>query len=190
VTYAVFGTAKPWRQYHGLVVNGCGIRKIILRRRQQRDEEAIRSQGLEFERLPSLHTSPSEEQRAKGKEPENRVRMFVKEEPKMDSSSSTEDTSRGPVASPSVSRQNSSSTRHIQFHKPPPSVSNTTKCSLRSGVIEVGLSVDPKHQVIQNGYRHERIEDEFHTSRALTQPKRSVNQPSPEHEDFLFDSSN
>lgn len=77
VAFLVFGTTKSWRQYRDMVVGGCGIRTKILQRRSQRDlENGQKQQSLEFQRLPSLTRQPSEEERARGKELETRVRMF------------------------------------------------------------------------------------------------------------------
>lgn len=77
VVFLVFGTTKSWRQYRDMVVGGCGIRTKILQRRSQRDlENGQKQQSLEFQRLPSLTRQPSEEERARGKELETRVRMF------------------------------------------------------------------------------------------------------------------
>jgi hypothetical protein len=56
-------------------VNGCGIKKRFLEKKMERDEESSRSQGLEFERLPSLANTRSEA--FSPKEVEDRVRMFV-----------------------------------------------------------------------------------------------------------------
>lgn len=75
VAFLVFGTTKSWRQYRDMVVGGCGIRTKILQRRSQRDLENGQK-SLEFQHLPSLTRQPSEEERAQGKEPETRVRMF------------------------------------------------------------------------------------------------------------------
>lgn len=69
------------------MIGGCGIRKKILIKRMRRAEEAARPQGLEFERLPSLKKTPSEEARKKGKEAIDRVRMFARETGPRDDSS-------------------------------------------------------------------------------------------------------
>ncbi|KAK0106940.1 hypothetical protein ONS95_003655 [Cadophora gregata] len=140
VAFLVFGTTKSWRQYRDLVVGGCGLRRKIVHRKQQRDEEASRPQGLEFERLPSLQKSASEEQRKAVQESENRVRMFARElnhntEPAAESSTPPKAHLRSP-----------SNTRVPQFHRPMPP---RTESSLTSGLIEVGISIAPGNQVVQ-----------------------------------------
>jgi len=74
VVFLVFGTTKSLRQYRDLIVGGCGIRRR-LHERQLKSDGRGRSQDFEFERLPSISNSGSQEA-AKSKEVESRVRMF------------------------------------------------------------------------------------------------------------------
>ncbi|CAG8972477.1 hypothetical protein HYALB_00001167 [Hymenoscyphus albidus] len=80
VTFLVFGTTKSWRQYRDLVFSGCGIMTAIKHKRsRQAAENSQKEQSLEFARLPSLPSLTrklSDEERARGKEIESRVRMF------------------------------------------------------------------------------------------------------------------
>jgi hypothetical protein len=149
-----------------LVLGGCGIRKKFIIKKVQRAEEAVRPQGLEFERLPSLQKTQSEEERKKGREAIDRVKMFVKEiGPRDDSSNEGEGSGASGNNEPRV----------VQFHRPRPSVAGisideispvsgrsrqNTVASMSpstmghsrhniSNSIDTGLSFEPDDQVIQ-----------------------------------------
>ena len=157
VAFLVFGTTKSWREYRNLVVGGCGIRQKIIERRARREEEGP---GLEFERLPSLNTTRSEEDRKKGEEAENRVRMF--------SSEINNHLDGSPYA------RSESAGRVLQFHRPspvaargalaPPSTSGT------SGTIEVGPVVDEEDPVV----RYEKARDEYNREHPMQYPRTFV----------------
>ncbi|PVH80644.1 hypothetical protein DL98DRAFT_515304 [Cadophora sp. DSE1049] len=179
VAFLVFGTTKSWRQYRDLVVGGCGLKRKLIRKKQQRDEEASRTQGLEFERLPSLQKSASEEQRKVVKESENRVRMFARE-----LGHNTDSIAESSTPPPSHVRAPSNA-RIPQFHRPMPL---RTDSNMTSGVIEVGIAINPEDQVVQ--YESQ--------SSKKPQPQESISErrfvterlPPPKAQDsFLSDSS-
>jgi len=132
VAFLVFGTAKTWRQYRDLVMGGCGIRKRILLKKAQKNEEAGRDHGLEFERLPSLKVTISAEERRKGKEAESRVRMFsVASEPRpSDTEASDQDVSSG----------SETATRILDFHRPFPITGGSSVS--KSGAIDLRIEID------------------------------------------------
>lgn len=109
VDFLVFGTTKNWRQYRDLVLGGCGIRQRHLVKKAHKAEEATRPRGLEFERLPSLHKSPSKEERANGKEALSRVKMFTQEIGPLDDSS---------IDAIKFGARSDIEPRVIQFHRP------------------------------------------------------------------------
>lgn len=77
MVFLVFGTTKSWRQYWDLVAGGCGLRARLLERRTTPIQSGNNSRDFEFERLPSIQGGPvSDISVAKGKEVEDRVRMF------------------------------------------------------------------------------------------------------------------
>lgn len=180
VAFLVFGTTKNWRQYRDLVVGGCDIRKKVITKKVRRAEEAARSQGLEFERLPSLQMSRSEEERKRGKEALDRVKMFVKEIGPRDDSSNEGEGSGAPGT------RVDTEPRVVQFHHPMPPVTgvsvdqmspissrsrqNTVTATSPSSMdhprhnisnsIDAGSSFEPEDQVIQ--YARPEIQQEGH----------------------------
>lgn len=179
--FFVFGTTKSWRQYRDLVVGGCGLRRKIMRKKQQRAEEAIRTQGLEFERLPSLRKSASEEQRKAVRESENRIRMFARELGR-DAESITE----APAPRPAHFRT-PSNVRAPQFHPPMPPRS-VADSNMTSDLIEVGFAFHPEDQVFQYDSQHMNMS---HPQESISE-RRFVNERSPTpktQESFLLDSS-
>lgn len=147
VAFLVFGTTKSWRQYRDLVAGGCGLRQRLLYKKRQRDEEASRSQGLEFERLPSLNKTASEEQRKVVKESEDRVRMFTQQ-----LACDTDFVAESSRSQPPTHQRAPSNTRIPQFHLPMPvlpRVMSSDTAVMTSGTIEVGKSIDPEAQVAQ-----------------------------------------
>ncbi|KAF8851897.1 hypothetical protein BDZ45DRAFT_129285 [Acephala macrosclerotiorum] len=213
VAFLVFGTTKNWRQYRDLVVGGCGIRKKMLVKKVRRAEESarVRTQGLEFERLPSLQKSPSEEERKKGKEAVDRVRMFVKEIGPRDDSSN-----EGEGSGTSGSRVETEA-RVVQFHRPMPSLTYSNKSTVdpmspispksrsrqntvtaispaylshsrhnTSNTIEAGLSFEPEDQVIQ--YERPESQQQGHSRQTSEEPRRFVMErlpPQHKQKDFL-----
>ncbi len=150
VAFLVFGTTKSWRQYRDLVVGGCGLRKKLLSKKRLRDEEARRAQGIEFERLPSLNKTASEEQRKVLKESEDRIRMFTQQ-----LSGDTDfaaESSRSPIKTHLRALSN---TRVPQFHRPMPSASPGDTAIPISEDILGGMSIDPEDPVVQ----YERMPD-------------------------------
>ncbi|KAG4410962.1 hypothetical protein IFR04_015909 [Cadophora malorum] len=189
VAFLVFGTTKSWRQYRDLVIGGCGLRQKIIRKKQQRDEEASRTQGLEFERLPSLQKSASEEQRKVLRESENRVRMFAREL-NHNTDSIVESSTPPPPPSQPTHLRAPSNTRVPQFHRPMPPRTDST---MTSGVIEVGIAIDPEDQVVQYESRNP-------NNKKAQQPQESISErrfvtlnqrlPLPNAQDsFLSDAS-
>ncbi|CZR59817.1 uncharacterized protein PAC_09711 [Phialocephala subalpina] len=209
VAFLVFGTTKSWRQYRDLVVGGCGIRKKMIIKKVRRAEEStrVRTQGLEFERLPSLQKSPSEEERKKGKEAIDRVRMFVKETgPRDDSSNEGEG-----------SGNSGTEARVVQFHRPMPSLTYSNKSTVdpmspispqsrsrqntvteispaylghsrpnTSNTIEVGLSFGLEDQVIQ--YERTESQQQGHSRQTPGEPRRFVMErlPTTQHKQKDF----
>ncbi|KAG4434667.1 hypothetical protein IFR05_009842 [Cadophora sp. M221] len=148
VAFLVFGTTKSWRQYRDLVVGGCGLKRKLILKKQQRDEEASRAQGLEFERLPSLQKSASEEQRKAVKESENRVRMFARELGR-DTDAIAVAPAPAPAPVPQATHLRTPSNARVpQFHRPmpPKSIANS---NMTSDLIEVGIAIDPEDPVVQ-----------------------------------------
>jgi hypothetical protein len=173
--FLIFGTTKSWRQYRDLFVSGCGIKTKCLEKKIQIDEELSRSQGLEFERLPSLPNTRSEA--FLGKEVEDRVRMFICEYRSAAPGSSTD----SPGPSTSVRAMAGSESRALQFHKPlPPKGSEEPT----SSVVEVKLSFENEHA------QYERLQAE-HRRQDAREPSRFVMERLPQHRhvDFLDDSS-
>jgi hypothetical protein len=190
VTYLVFGTAKSWRQYRDLVVGGCGVRKKLLARKLQRDEESNRGQGFEFERLPSLRNTAPIEGRARGKEAKNRVKMFAREVRSPSTLTIVSRNSDLPASSavPSLHQRNNSSVSHLQFHRPRPSIDQTLPGPLpTSGVVAVGLTIEFEDEVIQSG--NEQKDSDQKSQNAG--PTRFVRESkfSNQQNKFLFDSS-
>jgi hypothetical protein len=174
VAFLIFGTTKSWRQYRDLFVSGCGMKRKLLEKKIQRDEESSRSQGLEFERLPSLPNTRSEA--FQGKEVEDRIRMFVRESRFPGAPSFSTDSS-----GPSARSKTGSEPRILQFHKPlPPKTSKEDT----SRVTEVGLSFE--NELAQ----YERLEAE-HRQKDATESRRFVMERLPQHwqVNFLEDSS-
>jgi hypothetical protein len=174
VAFLIFGTTKSWRQYRDLFVSCRGMKRKFLEKKIQRDEESSRSQGLEFERLPSLPNMRSEA--SQGKEVEDRVRMFVRESrsPRAPDSSTVS-------SGPSARSKTATESRVLQFHKPlPPKTSKEAT----SGVLEVGLSYENERA------QYERLEAE-HRQKDATESRRFVTERLPQHRqvDFLEDSS-
>jgi hypothetical protein len=150
------GTTKSWKQYRDLVLGGCGLGRIVFKKKRIRTpENGDQPQALEFERLPSLHNRPSEEERKKGIEAETRVRMFVKDSIP-DSDSSIDGASIGPVSTaPPPSTRTSlgrlraaSETRTVQFHRPRPVVTRNGRHA-SSGDIGLGTHAEREDPVIQ-----------------------------------------
>lgn len=159
------------------------MRQKLIRKKQQRDEEASRAQGLEFERLPSLQKSASEEQRKAVRESENRVRMFARELGR-DADSIAE----APAPAPQPTHLRTPSNARVpQFHRPmpPKSVANS---NMTSNVTEVGIAIDPEDPVVQyesQNKKHSRAQESI-------SERRFVNEhlPPPKPQDtFLSDSS-
>jgi hypothetical protein len=173
VAFLIFGTTKSWRQYRDLFVSGCGMKRKFLEKKIQRDEESSRSQGLEFQRLPSLPNPRSEFQ---GQEVEDRVRMFVRESRSPGAPSSSTDSS-----GPSARSKTGSEARILQFHKPLPPKTNKEAIS---GITEVGLSFE--NELAQ----YERLEAE-HMQKDAAESRRFVMERLPQHQqvNFLEDSS-
>ncbi|CZT44969.1 uncharacterized protein RSE6_05232 [Rhynchosporium secalis] len=144
VSFLVFGTTKSWRQYRDLVIGGCGLTRRIIRKKQQRAEEATRTQGLEFERLPSLKKSASEEERKAISESENRIRMFAREMGRDRDSIDGDFAGFTPENQPPPAihlRTPSNSSRVPHFRRPMPSASSTYG-NKSLNVIEIGISID------------------------------------------------
>lgn len=177
VAFLVFGTTKSWRQYRDLVVGGCGMKRRIIEKRVQRNEEAGRSQGLEFQRLDSLPRRASEEIRQK--DAESRVRMFVKETEPQDFNESDSPTSSGP----STHARAQSVGRSVQFHRPMPAALKQPS----PGVIEVSFSVEQEDEVIQ----YERQDQHALKRQDAVEPHRFVMERLPRHTqtDFLESAS-
>jgi hypothetical protein len=156
-------------------VGGCGLRSRILLDRRHREEEGTNAEGLEFQRLPSLQNQPEDEESARGKDLENRVRMFARES---QSTFASHD-----ISGPSNPTRDNPPTRIQNFHRPFPSFDRSTKSSkgASSGVIEVGLSIDVEDQVIQYEQEPESVIQES--------PRRFVRDRLPHQQDFLEDSS-
>jgi hypothetical protein len=174
IAFLVFGTTKSWRQYRDLVIGGCGDRYKLLLKKHQREEEEGNTQGLEFQRLPSIPNQPAEQESARAKELENRVRMFGRE-------SGTSFGSGEKVGSSTSNPERDNGSGKIQrFHRPSPSIDNCTKSSKAptSGVIEVGLRLDIEDEVIQYEQEPERDTRKLFMKR-LPQERR----------DFIEDSS-
>ncbi|KUJ11882.1 uncharacterized protein LY89DRAFT_738523 [Mollisia scopiformis] len=191
MAFLVFGTTKNWRQYRDLITGGCGIRKKLIIKRVRRAEEAARPQGLEFERLPSLQKSPSEEERKKGKEAVDRIKMFVKEVGRDDSSNEGEGSGSSGIR---VDTE-----RIVQFH--PASHSKYNAADLISPVpgragenishsVNVAPSFEPEDQVIQYG-RSESQQQQGHARQisGTGEPRRFVMEHLPQtqhkHNDFI-----
>jgi hypothetical protein len=174
VAFLIFGTTKSWRQYRELFFSGCGLKRKLIEKKIQRDEESSRSQGLEFERLPSLPNTRSEA--LQGKEVEDRVRMFVRGSRSPGASDFSTDSS-----GPSARSKTGSEPRTLQFHKP---LTPKTSKETTSRIIEAGLSF--KNERAQ----FERLEAE-HRQKDATESRRFVTERLPQHRqvDFLEDSS-
>lgn len=104
---------------------------------------------MEFERLPSLKTTPSEEERKIGKEAENRIRMFSREI----HNGGSDDSSRESYLEVAKSE---SAGRVLQFHKPLPRTMDMGGELVQEGSSVAGLSmaVSERDEVIQ--YESER----------------------------------
>jgi len=157
VTFLVFGTAKSWRQYRDLLVSGCRVRKKQLERSIVQTNGANQDQPLEFERLSSLQTTLSAEERTRTEEAKNRVKMFSREVRKSSDATTTNNVidTRLESIGPSFHRPNPSNSK-FQFHVPRPSISHPHQRALSttSRNIRVGLTIDPEDQVIQAGPSH------------------------------------
>jgi hypothetical protein len=175
VAFLIFGTTKSWRQYRELFVSGCGLKRKFIEKKIQRDEESSRSQGLEFERLPSLPYTRSEA--FQGKEVEDRVRMFVRKSRSPGAPGSSTDSS-GPS---SARTKAGSEPRILQFHKP---LTPKTNKETTSRVTEVGLSFENERA------EFERLEAE-HRQKDATESRIFIMERLPQHRqmDFLEDSS-
>jgi len=177
----VFGTTKSWRQYRGLVVGGCGIKRKIIEKKVQRNEEASRSQGLDFQRLESLSCRESEE--ISRKDAEDRVRMFLKEAGPRDY-----DDSFSPAEPSTRTGGESVGRRSVQFHRQLPPAGTTSK-QPAADLIEVRFSVENEDQVTQ----YERYEGNQlgHSRQTSTEPRRFVMERLPQQTqaDFLESAS-
>ncbi|KAF4626181.1 hypothetical protein G7Y89_g11983 [Cudoniella acicularis] len=178
VAFLVFGTTKSWRQYRDLVLGGCGLKRKILSKRRQRDEEANPDQSLEFQRLPSITHRPSEEERQRGQELESRVKMFARESCVSEVTDFAESVH---TADPSIStRSEGQSAKFVQFHRsmPSASLSRSAKSIASSKASEIGVSIssDP---VIQRGV------EEYREPRRFVKPRPTSQTPT----NFLEDSS-
>lgn len=173
----------------------------MLIKKVHRDEESarVRTQGLEFERLPSLQKSPSEEERKKGKEAVDRVQMFVKEIRPRDNSSN-----EGGGSSTSGTRVETEA-RVVQFHRPMPSLTYSNKSTVdpispispqsrsrqntvtavspahlghsrrnTSNTTEAGLSFEPEDQVIQYERPESQQQEQGHSRQTSGEPRRFV----------------
>ncbi|CAG8952344.1 hypothetical protein HYFRA_00001090 [Hymenoscyphus fraxineus] len=154
VTFLVFGTTKSWRQYRDLVFSGCGIMTAIKHKRfRKAAEDSQKEQSLEFARLPSLTRKLSDEERARGKEIESRVRMF-----------SIDSGSASPVEHPSyptavhrpgpssssigTQRRDSHATaRPIQFHRMFPSYDSGSAIDIEAGKGDLVIQYDPRETI-------------------------------------------
>ena len=116
------------------------MKRKIIEKRVQRNEEAGRSHGLEFQRLDSLPRRESEEIRRK--DAEDRVRMFVQETRPRD----RDDSISLVESSEALTRTRGESVgrRSVQFHRPLPSARTASK-QLPAGVFEVSFSAEQGH---------------------------------------------
>lgn len=186
------GTTKSWGQYRDLVVSGCGLSRLLTKKKKRirSTENGHEPQGgLEFERLPSLHQTPSELERQKGKEAESRVRMFTKDKiPDSDSGSndgaSIEPISVAPPASTKTSLgrvRAASETRTVQFHRPRPAV---TRNGRHASSGNVGLASHPaRERQIEDPVIQYETQDWGH--RESERDRRFVDKQLPPRPDFL-----
>lgn len=186
------GTTKSWRQYRDLVRSGCGLSRLLIKKKKRirSPENGQEPQGgLEFERLPSLHQTPSEVERQKGKEAESRIRMFTKDSIPDSDSGSNDGASIGPVSvAPPASTKTSlgrvraaSETRTVQFHRPRPVV---TRNGRHASSGNIGLASHPVRErqiedpVIQ-------YESQDWGQRESERYRRFVNKQLPPRPDFI-----
>jgi hypothetical protein len=152
-------------------------------------------QGLEFERLPSLHNTSSQEERQKGKDAESRVRTFAKDATPRDSDSlsdvaSIRQFSTAPPPSTvathtSLGRvRTHSETRTVQFHRPRAVVTRNGR-RVSSGDLGLNPHIEQEDPVIQSGSQ------DWGQAREIERDRRFVAERLPRQRDFLdSDSSN
>jgi len=184
------GTTKSWRQYRDLVVGGCGLKRAINKKKIKASHESTHPpQGLEFNRLPSLHNTPSQEERQKGKDSENRVRMFVKDTTPQDSDSLSDvgsirqfSTAPPPTTAPthtSLGRTRSDSeTRLVQFHRPRAVVTRNGR-QLSTGDVGLNPHIEQADPVIQYGSQ------DWGRTRDSERDRRFVAERLPRQRNFL-----